>query len=347
MSNPEMMLSKLEEENEGGARDRQSRSSLKDRFKLLRMREEAGIPVEDERAGVAASDNGDGSSLAAPPLASPLPQSPNLAPGTASGVTVGPSSMEDTPVDWDLWQAVVYEGPAAVARTSPEELNKAIAAGIPSAIRGVIWQVLAQSKNEELEAVYEELAARGTEKEKDRQSSGSGASPALNGSTKGSTSSASSFNSEHSGPNGAPSPTEKESAAAAAERKKKEKEDIAMLQKLEKTIKRDLGARTSFFKFTAAQGLQDSLFNVCKAYALFDEAVGYAQGMNFLVMPLLFNVGHFSHHTPSPSLFPVANGTPDASRGSLLFASAANEPVPPPRTLHPGHAGSPPAPLPI
>lgn len=63
-----------------------------------------------------------------------------------------------------------------------------------------------------------------------------------------------------------------------------------MLQKLEKVIRRDLGARTSYSKFAAAQGLQEGLFGVCKAYALFDEGVGYAQGMNFLIMPLLFNM---------------------------------------------------------
>ena len=139
--------------------------------------------------------------------------------------------------------------------------------------------------------------ARGTEKDKDRLSSGTSISGNL--STKESISSASSVHSDHSGPNGngVPSPTEKDSDAfvkaqvlAATERKKKNKEDLAMLQKLEKTIRRDLGARTSYSKFAAAQGLQEGLFGVCKAYALFDEGVGYAQGMNFLVMPILFNV---------------------------------------------------------
>jgi len=261
------MLSKLGEEKEG---DASSRNSLKDRFKLLRMREEAA-PGEEDKA--AAADGADVS----PSLTSPLPTSPNpnLAPGTASGVTAGPSAITNSTVDWDLWQAVVYEGPAAVARTSPEELNKAIATGIPTVIRGVIWQVLAQSKNEELEAIYWELVARGTDKEKKAKQSKSG-------------SSASSVHSDSSGPNG--SMNEKESAAAEAERKKKEKEDLAAIQKLEKIIRRDLGARTSYSKFAAAQGLQEGLFNVCKAYALFDEGVGYAQGMNFIVMPLLFNV---------------------------------------------------------
>jgi hypothetical protein len=296
-----MMLSKLEEEKDGEGKENGSRSTLKDRFKALRMREEAVALVEEDRAALSPSDGAD-AGLGIQPPPSPLPQSPNrnLAPGTASGVTAGPSSIVDVPVDWDLWQTVVNEGPAAVARTSPEDLNKAIAAGIPSAIRGVIWQVLAQSKNEELEAVYQELVVRGTDKEKkdkDRQSSGTAISAPLNGSAKASSSSSSSVHSDHSGPNGAPSPTAQDSdsvkkahAATAAERQRKEKEDQAMLQKLEKTIRRDLGARTSYSKFAAAQGLQEGLFGVCKAYALFDEGVGYAQGMNFLVMPILFNV---------------------------------------------------------
>ena len=63
----------------------------------------------------------------------------------------------------------------------------------------------------------------------------------------------------------------KAQAAALVEKKKKAKEDAASLQKLEKAIKRDLGARTSFSKFAASAGLQDGLFGVCKAYALFEQ----------------------------------------------------------------------------
>ncbi|EPE07718.1 gtpase-activating protein gyp5 [Ophiostoma piceae UAMH 11346] len=303
-SNPEMMLSKLEEES--GRQVGTGRASLKDRFKMIRLREEAGAAGA---AGAVTEEDGkaaDGSSspkltvgLGLPvPTAgddqiptSPMPSSPNpsLAPGTVSGVTAGPSSIADANVDWDLWQNVMQEGPAAVARSSPEELNKAIATGIPSAIRGVIWQVLAQSKNEELEAVYHDLLARGTEREKDRRSSASIAKDTASSSASsvhsGDSASAASAN-NISAPNG--------SAATPAEsivqRKKKEKDDAAALQKLEKVIRRDLGTRTSYSKFAAAQGLQDGLFGVCKAYALFDEAVGYAQGMNFLIMPILFNM---------------------------------------------------------
>ncbi|KAJ4326031.1 hypothetical protein N0V84_003251 [Fusarium piperis] len=305
-SNPEMMLSRLEEEKDGDSLSSEptQRISLKDRFKQLRLQEEATRTPEGE------DDNVNGNTGLAvqveethpheKPLPSPVPQPiPGLAPGTVSGVNAGPSAMAEDKVDWDLWQSVVYEGPAAVARTSAEELNKAIATGIPSAIRGVIWQVLANSKNEDLELVYKDLATRGTDRSKDRHSNSTTASSLSNGnlsvhSGDAVTSSASSVNSDHSG---VPSPNEKNTeailkaqAAAAAERKRKEKEDAAMLQKLEKTIRRDLGARTSYSKYAAAAGLQEGLFGVCKAYALFDEGVGYAQGMNFLIMPLLFNM---------------------------------------------------------
>ncbi|KAI3317503.1 RabGAP/TBC [Xylariaceae sp. AK1471] len=324
-SNPEMMLSKLDEENEStgaNGRPRLSRNSLKDRFKMVRLREEAGIslnPDDDDQSqgaianlitrpttvGIVTTSTETGEGANNLPPASPLPPTAdtNLAPGTVSGVSAGPSAMGDAPVDWDLWQSVVYEGPAAVARTSSEELNRAITTGIPSAIRGVVWQVLAQSKNEDLEMVYKELASRGTEKDKDRNSNSTATSIISNSNLSAekepAASSASSIKSEQSGgsgkrlPSTPPEPSEavlKAQALAASEKKKKEKEDAAALQKLEKAIRRDLGARTSYSKHAAAAGLQEGLFGVCKAYALFDEGVGYAQGMNFLIMPLLFNM---------------------------------------------------------
>jgi hypothetical protein len=306
------------------------------------MREEAGITAlpEDDKggsaiAGLIGRNASLGLGIASPSTvtedrdislnahspSSPNPSSPNpsavnpaLAPGTASGVSAGPSAMADpsAPVDWDLWQAVVDEGPAAVARTSPEDLNRAIATGIPNVIRGVVWQILAQSKNEELESVYRDLVSRGTDKDKDRLSGSSGAQSthSINGRDKEEVvaSSASSIHSDHSTPpttltNGmrSPSPPKdpemlaKAQAASIAVKKQKAKDDAASLAKLEKAIKRDLGARTSFSKFAASAGLQEGLFGVCKAYALFDEGVGYAQGMNFLAMPLLFNVSHSLH----------------------------------------------------
>ena len=322
---------------------------------MLRMREEAGIQSLEGQGvgsptgggGALAALIGRGASVgvgigsptsvadekeaglagAASPLQSPVSPvppansltsttNPSLAPGTASGVSAGPSAMTDpaAPVDWDLWQSVVYEGPSAVARTSAEELSMAIASGIPSAIRGVVWQVLAQSKSDELEGVYRDLLVRGTDKDRDHMAITNNHPPtniSMNGSTKEKHSIASSASSVHSGQstpattaaNGLASPShsqvEKDAesmiqlqTAMVAERKKKAKEDAAALQKLEKVIRKDLGARTSYSKYAVAAGLQEGLFGVCKAYALFDEGVGYAQGMNFLVMPLLFNVSH-------------------------------------------------------
>ena len=353
-SNPELMLSKLDEANDSDSSSgvQKQRNSLRDRFKMLRMREEAGIQslegqegtppiasggalagligrsasvglgigsptsVADEKeGGLAAAGSPVQSPIAVSPSAMSVGPDPNLAPGTASGMAAGPSAMANpmTPVDWDLWQAVVYEGPSAVARTSAEELSRAIASGIPSAIRGVVWQVLAQSKNEELEGVYRELVVRGTDKDREMLASLQGHAPSqsiANGNLtekQSVTSSASSVHSDHStpvpsAPNGVSSPPasvsqEKDTEsitklqlAMVSERKKKAQEDKVAVQKLEKVIKRDLGARTSYSKYAVAAGLQDGLFGVCKAYALFDEGVGYAQGMNFLVMPLLFNV---------------------------------------------------------
>lgn len=347
------IMSKVEEGNEsdgsGTGSRRQTRNSLRDRFKMLRMREEAGVHTldgneftssagssgvfagligrsasvgfgvgspmgvtEEKERGIAGSAAQSPASDASPSFSFAPPVDLKLAPGTASGLSSGLSSMNDpaAPVDWDLWQSVVYEGPTAVARSSAEELNRAIASGIPSAIRGVVWQVLAQSKNEELEGVYRDLVVRGTDKDRDLGTPSRGSASAsafINGSAKDRypiATPTSSMHSDYTIPttvtNGGSLPHHSQErdgetmaklqASVITERKKRSKEDAASIHKLEKAIRRDMGARTSYSKYAAAAGLQEGLFGVCKAYALFDEGVGYAQGMNFLVMPLLFNV---------------------------------------------------------
>lgn len=57
----------------------------------------------------------------------------------------------------------------------------------------------------------------------------------------------------------------------------------------ERAIKRDL-SRTSFFTNVNAANKADELFNVIKAYSLFDPDVGYTQGMVFIVVPLVMNM---------------------------------------------------------
>lgn len=331
-SNPDLTLHRIEDEGEQPS-NRLSQTSLRDRFKFLRMREEAGISMGEEgtsehgQAGALAgligrttglgigglgsptalTDEEHKSAIASGPT-SPRPGSlakqstvnPNLAPGTAAGFAAGPAGDTAEPVDWDLWQTVVNEGPAAVARTSSEELNRAIASGIPQAIRGVIWQVLAQSKNEDLESIYKELVVRGTDKEQvpSRAPHISNGHVNGNGQEKDSVaSSSSSIHSDYSTPATTTGSTHASmrspsfpAETSEAERKKIAKDEAAAVHKLEKVIKRDLGARTSYSKYVMAAGLQDGLFGICKAYALYDEPVGYAQGMNFIAMPLLFNM---------------------------------------------------------
>jgi hypothetical protein len=275
--------------------------TLKDRFHILRLQGESAISTDDSltlpegRQGRAGSLQGpsreEGGQLSPPftpransfsAISSPTTK---LAPGTVAGDAAGPSE-EQTEVNWDLWQSVVYEGPSAVVRTSGDELNRAIASGIPQPIRGVVWQVMADSKNDELEQVYRELVARGTDKEVSstsaaRRTSGPGEKDTI-------TSSASSI---HSDVSTATSPQiNGTDSYTSPERKRRSKDEAAALQKLEKTIRRDLGARTAYSKYIASAGLQDGLYGICKAYALYDEPVSYAQGMNFIAMPLLFNM---------------------------------------------------------
>lgn len=299
---------------------RPRRNSLKDQFKLLRMREEHIGGENDQsslRSGRASISQGGSSPpiiheesedgiLVAPASVSgatspatataPSTINPTLAPGTVSGFSKSASDAS-TPVDWDMWQQLVNEGPQALVNS--EVLNAAIKRGIPQTIRGVIWQILAEGQTGELEDIYRDLVARGTEKDRRSPNPQSSSTP-----EKGSVSSSrSSIHSDQSdsgtqSTSVAVSPSQeidperlaKEQTASENARLKKAKEEAVALQKLEKTIRRDLGARTSYSKYFISQGSQESLYGLCKAYALYDEAVGYAQGMNFIVMPLLFNV---------------------------------------------------------
>jgi hypothetical protein len=165
-----------------------------------------------------------------------------------------------------------------------------------------VWQVLASSKNEDLERVYDELVARGTDKEKAVPNGHISLSSVSSKDKDSIASSASSIHSEHSTPAttaGALSPQVSPSGEVEdlsklqngliAVKARTSKDEVAKILKLEKTIKRDLGSRTAYSRFEGAKD-SEGLFSVCKAYALYDEAVGYAQGMNFIAQPLLLNV---------------------------------------------------------
>lgn len=296
---------------DGPEDDSFAKPSLKDRFATLRAQEEhhqdvfedgdaEGTPKPADAPTSPTKEYPDNRTRRASSINKSPPVDRKLPPGTASGMTAGPAA-ESSPVNWDLWQSLVYEGPSAVQRTCGSEIAKAIANGIPPAIRGVVWQVLADSKSEDLESLYKTLKARGTDAEQrpplSRGNSsyiGQGVPEKEKGSATSSRSSVHSDVSTTPATSNLTSPPQSVDGATSELKTKllaeKQKRDSATLAKLEKAIKRDLGARTSFSKYAQSAGLQDGLFGLCKSYALFDEAVGYAQGINFVAMPLLFNM---------------------------------------------------------
>lgn len=130
--------------------------------------------------------------------------------------------MSDINILLDFWAGIMCD--YKHLNKINNELIKHIRVGIPASIRGMVWQLLAKSKNEELVIKYTDLLKL-------------------------------------------PSP-------------------------YDKMIQRDL-ARTFpghvYFKETNGQG-QEGLYNVVRAYSLYDDEVGYCQGLAFIVGPMLLNV---------------------------------------------------------
>jgi ecotropic viral integration site 5 protein len=92
---------------------------------------------------------------------------------------------------------------------------------------------------------------------------------------------------------------------------------LATASPQEKLIRKDI-ARTfpkqDYFRIREGSTGQEGLFNVCKAYSLYDPEVNYMQGMAFIVGPLLLNV------MPRRLLL-----TSDARAGGFLYACAIDE----------------------
>ncbi|TGZ81296.1 RabGAP/TBC [Ascodesmis nigricans] len=194
-----------------------------------------------------------------------------------TGTEVAPKSLPDLPptpeeqIDWDFWESVVNDA-ITVAAEQPAELNKAVQAGIPPTLRGVVWQSLAASKSLELEQIYREVITLSGDATAEQARPIFGSYWLWD-----------------------PSPTSSQTSSPqlhSVGSKQNESVNNGMqwgktISQLEKVIKRDLGDRTSFGKYKADQ---KALLNVCKAYALFDPAVGYTQGMTFIATVLLLNM---------------------------------------------------------
>jgi len=130
---------------------------------------------------------------------------------------------ETRKIDWDFWTALIQDY-TSVATKLPHLLAAKLQQGLPTKLRGLIWQSMCQASSTYLETMYSQLLLE--------------SSP------------------------------------------------------YDKIIQRDL-ARTfpgvELFKEENGHG-QTMLWNVLKAYSLYDPLVGYCQGLGFLVGPLLMNV---------------------------------------------------------
>ncbi|KDN52516.1 RabGAP/TBC [Tilletiaria anomala UBC 951] len=160
------------------------------------------------------------------PAAQSLADGEEEAPQTEQALNGASNENEDDTddhIDWPFWGRVMSDY-QSVARNNPQELSRAIQLGIPATLRGMMWQLMSGSKDEEMEMIY-------------------------------------AFYLKQTSPH-------------------------------EKAIRRDL-ARTfpeqGYFQEGAGTG-QENLFNVVKAYSLYDEECGYCQGMQFVVGPLLLNM---------------------------------------------------------
>lgn len=113
---------------------------------------------------------------------------------------------------------------------------------------------------------------------------------------------------------------------------------LKMTSPHEKAIQKDITRTFPNHKFFQGVGAgQDGLFMVVKAYSLYDQEVGYTQGVAFIVAALLLNVSH----TTALSL------TSDARRRSVLRSCASHGLVQPAITLPRRHARSPTPTVPV
>ncbi|KAL6942532.1 hypothetical protein ACO0QE_003710 [Hanseniaspora vineae] len=69
-------------------------------------------------------------------------------------ISYAEDEAKEIAIDWPFWTSVVYDY-EKVAQQEPEKMEQEISKGIPSQIRGVIWQLISRSKSKALELLYE------------------------------------------------------------------------------------------------------------------------------------------------------------------------------------------------
>lgn len=272
--------------------------NLRENFRKIReAREGIPPPSEDDSNNDTASRGsmfsviGFGGTPIVPPQGEVVPP----------GSTLVSSSTKEDEIDWDLWQAIVDDADK-VAAEKPTELSQAVQAGIPPTLRGTIWQSMASSKSLELEAMYRDVVALPAISTSEDARPIFGSHWLWDPSPSSSRSSSPKLGSRPS-PKLNPRRTTQEGTWGKT------------VAQLEKTIKRDLGERTSFGKYKVDQ---KALMGVCKAYALFDPEVGYTQGMTFIATVLLLNVRSMFLQPPLPLTSNLLNARLDDRGRSLL-----------------------------
>ncbi|KAK6528471.1 GTPase-activating protein, variant 2 [Arthrobotrys megalospora] len=168
-------------------------------------------------------------------------------PGTSG---TGRETIGEHEIDWEFWSSVV-EDYYAVAAKSSNLLTEKVQAGIPATIRGTVWQSIARSKTESIEAIYREFNAL----------------PGTHMTTI---------------------PIHRPPSLVPGDPTPPLPVDCKTVTQLEKEIKKDMGQRTSFANYKGFR--QEGLMGLMKAYAIYDPEVGYVQGMAFLGAPLLLNM---------------------------------------------------------
>ncbi|KAK6360177.1 GTPase-activating protein, variant 2 [Orbilia blumenaviensis] len=168
-------------------------------------------------------------------------------PGTSG---TGRETIGEDEIDWEFWSSVV-EDYYAVAAKSSNLLTEKVQAGIPATIRGTVWQSIARSKTESIEAIYREFNAL----------------PGTHMTTI---------------------PIHRPPSMVPGDPTPPLPVDCKTVTQLEKEIKKDMGQRTSFANYKGFR--QEGLMGLMKAYAIYDPEVGYVQGMAFLGAPLLLNM---------------------------------------------------------
>ena len=165
---------------------------------------------------------------------------------------------------------------ACYAQSHPLQVRRLISRGIPAQYRGFVWQQLSGSGEPAWRASMMAQHFRINIERDDLAATATAASPA-------STSSASSDSSSTGDkPSTAPlrSPLSDLSPFGAYQRILSESGTSPLEEQILKDLNRTFPKQV-FFRDRAGMG-QSSLFHVLKAYALFDRALGYCQGMGYI-----------------------------------------------------------------